>query len=111
MTDLPDFSLRSAPTPDRLMEELEKFIVFWIGPRREEYGVPGEILTVGPIMEMESASITKTACALGGWAGCEVIGAYTNAARHAAKNAESDRARSMAWPSLARTSRPGVRAW
>ena len=66
---------------------------------------------VGPIMEMESASITKTGSALGGWAGCEVIGAYANAARHAAKNAESDRARSMAWPSLARTSRPGVRAW
>ena len=44
MTDLPDFALRSAPTPDRLMEELEKFIVFWIGPRREEYGVPGDVL-------------------------------------------------------------------
>ena len=40
MTDPPEFDLRSASTPDRLMEELEKFIAFWIGPRREEYGEP-----------------------------------------------------------------------
>jgi hypothetical protein len=44
MTNLPELALRSAKTPDRLMEELEKFIEFWIGPRREEFGVPGVVL-------------------------------------------------------------------
>ena len=49
--------------------------------------------------------------ALGGWAGYDVIGAYADVARHVAKNAESKRPRSMAWPSLIRTNRLGVRAW
>ncbi len=44
MTDLPEFAIRSASTPNRLMEELQKFIVFWLGPRREEFGLPGVVL-------------------------------------------------------------------
>jgi transposase-like protein len=39
------------------------------------------------------------------------IGAHSHAARHVAENAESEQVRSMAWPSLARTGRPGVRAF
>ena len=36
------------------------------------------------------------------------FGAYNGAARHASKRAESGRTRHVAWPSLARTGRPGV---
>jgi hypothetical protein len=38
------------------------------------------------------------------------IGAHSHAARHVAENAESEQPRSMAWPSLAQTGRPDVRA-
>lgn len=40
MSELPAFNLQSASTSDKLMDELEKFIVFWLGPRREEHGEP-----------------------------------------------------------------------
>jgi hypothetical protein len=40
----PEFAFHAAATPDRLMDELEKFIMFWIGPRREQFGVPKAIL-------------------------------------------------------------------
>src|SRR5271157_690322 len=46
----------------------------------------------------------------GGRAMCWEISAYTSAARHAAKCAESGRTRYVAWPSMAQTGRPGVRA-
>jgi hypothetical protein len=42
--------------------------------------------------------------------GCFVSSAHSSAPRHAVKNAESARASNMAWQSLARTGRPGVRA-
>jgi hypothetical protein len=42
--------------------------------------------------------------------GCFISSAYSSATRHAAKSAEPDRARNMAWQSLVRTGRPGVRA-
>jgi hypothetical protein len=48
--------------------------------------------------------------ALGGWTGHDAIGAYARVARHVAKSAESNRARNLAWQSLERTGRPGVRA-
>ena len=35
-------------------------------------------------------------------------GAYIGAARHALKRAESGRTRHVAWPTVARTGRPGV---
>ena len=38
------------------------------------------------------------------------VGAYASIARHAAKNAESNRTRNEAWQSWVRTGRPGVRA-
>ena len=47
---------------------------------------------------------------LGDWTGYDVIGAYAGAARHVAKSAESSRTRNLAWQSLERTGRPGVRA-
>jgi hypothetical protein len=40
----------------------------------------------------------------------DMIGACAHVARHAAKSAESKRVRNLAWPSLVRTGRPGVRA-
>ena len=48
--------------------------------------------------------------AVGGCTRYDVIGAYADAARHAAKSAESGRTRNRAWQSWARTGRPGVRA-
>jgi hypothetical protein len=45
-----------------------------------------------------------------GITGCNVIGAHAHVARHVAKSAESNRTRNMAWQSLERTGRPGVRA-
>ena len=48
--------------------------------------------------------------AIGGCTGYDVIGAYAGVARHVAKSAESDRTRNLAWQSLERTGRPGVRA-
>ena len=48
--------------------------------------------------------------ALGSWTGHDAIGAYAGVARHVAKSAESNRTRNLAWQSLARTGRPGVRA-
>ena len=59
---------------------------------------------------MESVSINRTAARVGGWTGYDVIGAYAGVARHAAKIAESNRTRDLAWQSLERTGRPGVRA-
>ncbi len=41
---------------------------------------------------------------------CWGMSAYTSATRHAAKYAGAARARYVAWPSLAQTGRPGVRA-
>ena len=47
----------------------------------------------------------------GRWfSGYDVIGAYAGVARHVAKSAESNRTRNLAWQSLERTGRPGVRA-
>jgi hypothetical protein len=46
----------------------------------------------------------------GGWTGHDAIGAYAGVARHVAKSAESNRTRDLAWSSLERTGRPGVRA-
>src|SRR5438477_12870898 len=40
----PEFELRSASNPSRLMDELEKFIICWLGPRREQSGEPESIL-------------------------------------------------------------------
>src|SRR5829696_7634569 len=34
------FAFQSATSPAGLMDELEKFIVFWLGPRRPDYGEP-----------------------------------------------------------------------
>jgi hypothetical protein len=51
----------------------------------------------------------KDGSAAGGSTGYDVFSAYAGAARHAAKNAESEPTRNMAWPSWARTGRPGVR--
>ncbi len=44
MTSPPRFALNSASNPDQLLSELEKFIVFWLGPRKEEFGVPADVL-------------------------------------------------------------------
>ena len=40
--DSSEFAFLAASTPDQLMGELEKFITFWLGPRRAEYGEPDE---------------------------------------------------------------------
>src|SRR4051812_43188840 len=40
----PGFAFQAASTPDRLMEELEKFLGFWLGPWRAEYGEPESTL-------------------------------------------------------------------
>jgi len=40
---------------------------------------------------------------------CDMIGAHTPVARHAANSAESNRTRNLAWQSWARSGRPGVR--
>jgi hypothetical protein len=44
MDGAPAFAFQSASTPDELMDELEKFIVFWVGPWRKEYGEPESAL-------------------------------------------------------------------
>ena len=59
-------------------------------PRTDTGASNAETHRLGPITELESVSINTTACALGGWAGYEVMGAYAVIARHAVKNAESD---------------------
>jgi hypothetical protein len=48
--------------------------------------------------------------AANGCMGCDMVGACAHVARHAAKGAESNRTRNLAWQSLERASRPGVRA-
>jgi hypothetical protein len=40
----PSFAFQTASTPDRLMEEFEKFLEFWLGPWRTEYGEPESAL-------------------------------------------------------------------
>src|SRR5271157_2380747 len=47
--------------------------------------------------------------AVGGCMRYDMIGASAHVARHAAKSAESNRTRNLAWQSLERTGRPGVR--
>jgi hypothetical protein len=44
MSKVPVFAFQTASTPDRLMGELERFIRFWLGPRREAYGEPESAL-------------------------------------------------------------------
>ena len=41
---LPTFAFQSASTSAELMSELEKFLVFWLGPRKEEFGEPEPVL-------------------------------------------------------------------
>src|SRR5690348_2133123 len=36
----PSFALQAAQSAKERMDELEKFIVFWLGPRKTEYGEP-----------------------------------------------------------------------
>jgi hypothetical protein len=48
--------------------------------------------------------------AVGGFTGCNVIGAHGRVTRHVAKSAESNRTRNLAWQSWERTCRPGIRA-
>src|SRR5436190_21159790 len=43
------FAFQSARSPASLMDELEKFIVFWLGPRRPEYGEPESALETFPL--------------------------------------------------------------
>ena len=38
MSAPPIFAFQAASTPGRLIDELEKFLVYWLGPRRPEYG-------------------------------------------------------------------------
>ena len=39
------FNFNDKTTPAELIDELERFIVFWLGPRQEEYGEPTESLS------------------------------------------------------------------
>ena len=49
--------------------------MFWIGPRREEYGsAGGNCSTVGPYHGDGVSFDHQDGSELGGWAGCEVIG-------------------------------------
>jgi hypothetical protein len=45
----PSFAFQSASSPESLMDELEKFIEFWLGPRRPEYGEPESSLEKFPL--------------------------------------------------------------
>lgn len=51
MAEMPGFVLDSAATADRLTAELEKFLVFWLGPRREGFGQPKDVLDAHPLPE------------------------------------------------------------
>ena len=40
----PSFDFESKDTPSELLDELERFIIYWLGERKPEYGTPLEIL-------------------------------------------------------------------
>jgi hypothetical protein len=44
MAEAPGFAFQSASAPNGLMDELEKFITFWLGPRKKKFGVPESAL-------------------------------------------------------------------
>ena len=39
------FAFQTASTPDQLMDELERFLIFWLGPWKAEYGEPESALS------------------------------------------------------------------
>ncbi|MGE3808404.1 MAG: hypothetical protein AB7K24_27390 [Gemmataceae bacterium] len=46
-----DFAFDKDSSPAQLLDNLEKFIVFWFGPRQPEYGVPADVLEQQPLPE------------------------------------------------------------